>query len=110
MNRVRGTIEYLRSALWFVPLIAIPLELVLSRLFHQIDARLDWTLLGLGPAGARAVLEVTVTMTLSFIVFTFGSLLVAIQVRAANSPRGSSRRRCCATMSCVALSGCSSFP
>jgi len=68
MNRVRGTIEYLRSALWFVPLIAIPLELVLSRLFHQIDARLDWTLLGLGPAGARAVLEVTVTMTLSFIV------------------------------------------
>ena len=80
MNRVRGTIEYLRSALWFVPLIAIPLELVLSRLFHQIDARLGWTLLGLGPAGARAVLEVTVTMTLSFIVFTFGSLLVAIQV------------------------------
>ena len=80
MNRVRGTIEYLRSALWFVPLIAIPLELVLSRLFHLIDARLGWTLLGLGPAGARAVLEVTVTMTLSFIVFTFGSLLVAIQV------------------------------
>jgi len=80
MNRVRGTIHYLKSALWFVPLIAIPLELVLSRLFHQIDARLDWTLLGLGRAGARAVLEVTVTMTLSFIVFTFGSLLVAIQV------------------------------
>jgi uncharacterized membrane protein len=80
MNRVRGTIEYLRSALWFVPFIAIPLELVLSRLFHQIDTRLGWTLLGLGPAGARAVLEATVTMTLSFIVFTFGSLLVAIQI------------------------------
>jgi uncharacterized membrane protein len=63
-----------------VPFIAIPLELVLSRLFHQIDARFGWTLLGLGPSGARAVLEATVTMTLSFIVFTFGSLLVAIQV------------------------------
>ncbi|MGB9365528.1 MAG: DUF2254 domain-containing protein [Xanthobacteraceae bacterium] len=80
MNRVRGTIEYLKSALWFVPFIAIPLELVLSRLAQQIDTRLGWTLLGLGPAGARAVLEATVTMTLSFIVFTFGSLLVAIQV------------------------------
>src|SRR5262249_3945994 len=41
---------------------------------------LGWTLLGLGPTGARAVLDATVTMTLSFLVFTFGSLLVAIQV------------------------------
>src|SRR6476620_9916827 len=80
MHRVSGTIRYLRSALWFVPFIAIPLELILSRLVHQVDARFDWSLLGLGPAGARAVLEATVTMTLSFIVFTFGSLLVAIQV------------------------------
>src|SRR4029077_18312443 len=65
---------------WFVPLIAIPLELVLTRLFHDIDQRLGWTLLGYGPAGARAALEATVTMTLSFIVFAFGSLLVAIQI------------------------------
>ena len=80
MNRLRRTIEYLKSALWVVPIIAIPLELVLTRLLHDIDQRLGWTLLGLGPAGARAVLEATVTMTLSFIVFTFGSLLVAIQI------------------------------
>ena len=80
MNRLRRTIEYLKSALWVVPIIAIPLELVLTRLLHDIDQRLGWTLLGLGPSGARAVLEATVTMTLSFIVFTFGSLLVAIQI------------------------------
>ena len=78
MNRLRRTIGYLGSALWFVPIITIPLELVLTRLLHDIDQRLGWTLLGLGPSGARAVLEATITMTLSFMVFTFGSLLVAI--------------------------------
>jgi hypothetical protein len=56
MNRLRRTIGYLQSALWFVPLIAIPLELVLTRLFHNIDQHLGWTLLGYGPAGARAAL------------------------------------------------------
>ena len=80
MNRLRAVIAYIRSALWFVPLIAIPLELVLTRLFHGLDERLGWTFLGFGTTGARAVLDTTVTMTLSFLVFTFGSLLVAIQV------------------------------
>jgi len=80
MNRLRAATAYIRSALWFVPLIAIPVELVLTRLLHDLDARLGWTFLGLGATGARAVLETTVTMTLSFIVFTFGSLLVAIQI------------------------------
>lgn len=80
MNRLRAVIAYIRSALWFVPLIAILLELVLTRLIHEIDLRLGWTLLGLGTTGARAILDTTVTMTLSFLVFTFGSLLVAIQI------------------------------
>ena len=38
------------------------------------------TLGGLGIAGARSLFETVVTLTLSFIVFTFGSLLVAIQI------------------------------
>lgn len=80
MNRLRAAIVYIRSALWFVPVIAILLELVLTRFLHDFDLRLGWTLLGLGASGARAVLDATVTMTLSFLVFTFGSLLVAIQV------------------------------
>jgi uncharacterized membrane protein len=79
-SRWRALMQYIRSALWVVPFIAIPLELVLVRLLQGLDARLGWTLLGLGPSGARAILEATVTMTLSFLVFTFGSLLVAIQV------------------------------
>jgi uncharacterized membrane protein len=80
MHRLRAATAYIRSALWFVPFIAILLELVLARLLHELDLRLDWTLLGLGATGARAILDATVTMTLSFLVFTFGSLLVAIQV------------------------------
>ena len=80
MNRLRAAILYIRSALWFVPVIAILLELVLTRFLHEFDVRLGWTLLGLGASGARAILDATVTMTLSFLVFTFGSLLVAIQV------------------------------
>src|ERR1051325_4386193 len=80
MNRARALIAYIRSALWFVPFIAILLELILARLLHDLDASLGWTLLGLGPTGARAILDATVTMTLSFLVFTFGSLLVAIQI------------------------------
>lgn len=80
MHRLRAATEYIRSALWFVPFIAILLELILARLLHELDLRLGWTLLGLGTTGARAILDATVTMTLSFLVFTFGSLLVAIQV------------------------------
>lgn len=80
MHQMRAVIVHIRSALWFVPLIAIPIELVLTRLLHAIDESLGLTLLGFGAAGARAVLETTITMTLSFVVFTFGSLLVAIQI------------------------------
>ena len=44
--------------------------------------------MGYAPAGAQAVLQAIVTATLSFVVFTFGSLLVAIQVAGAQlTPR-----------------------
>jgi uncharacterized membrane protein len=71
-----------------VPFIAIPLELIITRLVHGLDARLGWSLLGLSVTGAKALLEAFVTVTLSFVVFTFGSLLVAIQVASAQmTPR-----------------------
>jgi uncharacterized membrane protein len=54
--------------------------MAVTRLLHWLDAQLGWTLLGFGVAGAQAVLQAIVTATLSFLVFTFGSLLVAIQV------------------------------
>jgi uncharacterized membrane protein len=51
-----------------------------TRLAHWLDGRLQWTLLGFGVKGAEALLQASVTATLSFLVFAFGSLLVALQV------------------------------
>ena len=78
-----GLRSHLRSSLWVVPFIAIPSELVISRLLHWLDAWLGWNFLGFALPGAQALLQAAVTATLSFVVFTFGSLLVAIQVAGA---------------------------
>ena len=45
-----------------------------------LDARLEWMGLALGVEGARGMVNAIITLSLSFIVFTFGSLLIAIQV------------------------------
>ena len=47
---------------------------------RAIDARLNWLGLGLGIEGARALCNAVINLSLSFTVFTFASLLVAIQV------------------------------
>jgi uncharacterized membrane protein len=87
-NRLYGLRSYLESSLWVVPFIAIPLALVAARLLHRLDAWLEWSLLGFTVTGARVLLEAFVTATLSFVVFTFGSLLVAIQIASAQmTPR-----------------------
>jgi uncharacterized membrane protein len=69
-----------RSSLWVVPIIAIPFAMVATRFAHWLDLRLQWTLLGFGVKGAEALLQATITAALSFLVFTFGSLLVALQI------------------------------
>ena len=87
-NQLYGLRSYLKSSLWIVPFVAIPLELVVTRLLHGLDDWLGWTLLGLSVTGAQALLQAFITATLSFVVFTFGSLLVAIQVASAQmTPR-----------------------
>jgi uncharacterized membrane protein len=72
--------QYTSNALWVIPFGAIILELVLYRLLRALDAMLGWQILGFTASGGQAMLQTVSTMTLSFIVFTFGSLLVAIQV------------------------------
>lgn len=79
-SRLSQVRRYVRSSLWVVPLVTMPLALIASRIFRAIDPWLGWHFLGLSPAGAQATLELIVTAALSFVVFTFGSLLVAIQV------------------------------
>jgi len=83
-----GLRSFLRSSLWVVPFIAIPFELIITRLVHGLDASLGWNFLGFAFPGAQSLLQATITATLSFVVFTFGSLLVAIQVASAQlTPR-----------------------
>jgi uncharacterized membrane protein len=72
--------DYLKSSLWVVPFVAIPLELAATRILHKLDGWLGWTFLGLGVSGTQAMLDAIITATLSFVVFTFGSLLVALQI------------------------------
>jgi uncharacterized membrane protein len=68
------------TSLWAVPIIAIPFALLSTRVSHWLDDRYQWPLLEFGVPGAQAMLQSIVTAILTFIVFTFGSLLVAIQV------------------------------
>ena len=79
-SRAYRTLSYLRSALWVVPIVAVLLALVVIRLLHLLDRHVTWDLTGLGVAGARTLFETIITLTLTFVVFTFGSLLVAIQI------------------------------
>ena len=80
--------SYIRSSLWLAPFFAVFAYMVITRITHGIggwllrDGIIDETkaFLGLSMAGARSTLETIVTLNLSFLVFTFGSLLVAIQV------------------------------
>ena len=79
-NRRYQVKSYLRSSLWVIPLVALPLQQVAWALARTLDTRLAWKGLGLGVTGAQAMFNAVITFTLSFIVFTFGSLLIAIQV------------------------------
>lgn len=87
-NRLYGLRAYLKSSLWVVPFVAILFELIATRLAHWLDASLGWSLFGYTIPGAQAMLQAIVAATLSFMVFTFGSLLVAIQIAGAQlTPR-----------------------
>ena len=72
--------SYLRSSLWIVPVVAGFAERVFRIIIGHLEGRLPWVGYGLGLDGARALTNAVITLTLSLLVFTFASLLVAIQV------------------------------
>lgn len=80
-NKLYALKSYMRSSLWIVPFFA----LVLQQLFFRTALALEeWTrwvpLWPLGTEGTLAAMQAIISLALSFIVFTFGSLLVAIQI------------------------------
>ena len=80
-SRVYALKSYIRSSLWIVPFISLLLYAVVIRMVYAID-RTAWQPPGgtWGVSGTQSILETIITLMLTFIVFTFGSLLVAIQV------------------------------
>jgi uncharacterized membrane protein len=79
-GRIYRATSYARSALWIVPFFAIVLVTILTPIIRVLDRVVDGNVFGIGPQGAEALYQTIVTLTLSFLVFTFGSLLVAIQI------------------------------
>jgi uncharacterized membrane protein len=84
-----ATKSYMMSTLWLSPLIACVLAQLTYRLPYVMDINF-----GAIPGfiytepGRISALEINITMNLTFIVFTFGSMLVAIQIASAQlSPR-----------------------
>ena len=88
-NRWYAVRSYVRSSLWVVPFIAMLLEQIALRIAIAVDSRLNWVpIWPLTEAGTTAAMQTIITLTLSFLVFTFGSMLVAIQVASGQlSPR-----------------------
>jgi uncharacterized membrane protein len=79
-NWLYRSVSYLRSALWVAPIVAVFVSMVVFFLLHFVEQWVTWDVMGLGVDGARAMFQTIINLTLSFVVFTFGSLLVAIQV------------------------------
>ncbi|MBP0595762.1 DUF2254 domain-containing protein [Paraburkholderia sp. LEh10] len=87
-NRWYSLKSYLRSSLWTVPLIAVAIYAVVKPVAEVVgrwmitQGTLDpkTGLLGLSMTGARSLVGDIVSADMAFLVFTFGSLLVAIQV------------------------------
>src|SRR6185436_14829552 len=79
-NRWYRPVRYIKSSLWVAPFIAILFEQVVIRILDRIDARFGWAFYNGSVHAAEVTLQAVISLTLSFVVFTFGSLLVAIQV------------------------------
>lgn len=80
-NKLYTLRSYIRSSLWIVPFFALVLQQAFFRAVLAFD---EWTIWvpqwPLGADGTVAAMQAIISLALSFIVFTFGSLLVAIQI------------------------------
>ena len=80
-NRWYAARSYVRTSLWIVPLLALVLEQLTIRIVASIGDRADWVpLIGTTVEATLGAMDTVITLSISFIVFTFGSMLVAIQV------------------------------
>jgi uncharacterized membrane protein len=79
--------SFLRSSVWFPPMVGMVAALLLRPVVQRVDVILGWKA-AVGPDGARALLGALASSMLTFIVFVFSILLVAVQLASAQlTPR-----------------------
>ena len=71
---------FLRSSLCVSPIICMAVALIAAPLIRLVDDSTRWTLLGFGPDGARVVIGALASSLLTFIVFAFSIILLAVQI------------------------------
>ncbi len=88
-NRRYAIVSYLRPSLWTVPLFALVMEQIGVRFLTFIDQSLQRVpALAVTAAEADDAMAIVKSLTIAFLVFTFGSMLVALQVASAQlTPR-----------------------
>ena len=88
-NRRYAIISYLRSTLWIAPVIAVAIEQLTFRIAYVYQLDFGWLPGFVFPGDATvSVADYVIAVSVAFLVFTFGSLLVAIQVASAQlTPR-----------------------
>ena len=87
-NKKYSVISYVRSSLWIVPILAMTAGFVLKRIAEYVGAwlvahhayDLKSGFFAVNAEEAHSILERIFTLNLSCLVFSFGSMLVAIQV------------------------------
>jgi uncharacterized membrane protein len=79
--------EFFRNSVWLPPVFGMVLAILSHRWIRFLDESLGWTAT-VGADGARAVLAALSSSMLTFIVFVFSILLLAVQLASAQlSPR-----------------------
>lgn len=73
--------SYMRASLWIIPFLALIAQQAFFRAVLTSEKWIPWVPpWPLGVDGTVAAMQAIVSLALSFLVFTFGSLLVAIQI------------------------------
>ena len=79
--------SFLRSSVWLPPVLGMVAALLLRPVIQRVDLVLGWKA-AVGPGGAQALLGALAASMLTFIVFVFSILLVAVQLASAQlTPR-----------------------
>ena len=73
--------SYIKSSYWLVPFLAVVFEQIALRVLLAVEPHVDWfPALPFSDSATMSVLQAIISLVLSFMVFTFGSMLVAIQI------------------------------